>query len=139
MAIVQDISARIVQKHDTTEHWEQSNTFIPRKGELIAYDAEYGEDGVQLQPPRLKIGDGVHIVSSLPFIVINELAPVAFSGAYGDLTNRPDLSFEGIAAILGLTSSQLQQLVALAKVTTVTSADVTLGTNLKANSYDTNA
>ncbi len=40
MAVVQGISTRIIQKHDTTEQWEQSNTFIPRKGEIIAYDAE---------------------------------------------------------------------------------------------------
>lgn len=105
MAVVQDISTRIIQKHDTAEQWEQSNTFIPRKGEIIAYDAEYGDDGVQLQPPRLKIGDGVHIASSLPFIVIDELSPVAFSGDYADLTNRPNLTLEGIAAILGLTAA----------------------------------
>lgn len=37
MAIVQDISTRIIQKHDTTEQWEQSNTFIPRKGEGGGY------------------------------------------------------------------------------------------------------
>ena len=137
MAVVQDISTRIIQKHDTTEQWEHSNTFIPRKGEIIAYDAEYGGDGVQLQPPRLKIGDGVHIASALPFIVIDELSPVAFSGTYTDLTNRPDLTLGGIAAILGLTTVQLQQLIALAKITTVDSTQVTIDSNLKTQSYDT--
>lgn len=137
MAVVQDISTRIIQKHDITEQWEQSNTFIPRKGEIIAYDAEYGDDGAQLRPPRLKIGDGVRIASALPFIVIDELSPVAFSGAYTDLISRPDFTFEGIAAILGLTTVQLQQLVALAKITTVDNTQVLIDSNLKTQSYDT--
>ncbi len=97
----------------------------------------HGDDGVQLQPPRLKIGDGVHIASALPFIVIDELSPVAFSGTYTDLTNRPDLTLGGIATILGLTTVQLQQLIALAKITTVDSTQVTIDSNLKAQSYDT--
>lgn len=137
MAVVQDISTRIIQKHDTTEQWEQSNTFIPRKGEIIAYDAEYGDDGAQLQPPRLKIGDGIHIASALPFIVIDELSPVAFSGAYTDLTSRPDFTFEGIAATGPLLSPKLQQLIALAKITTVDKTQVTIDSNLKTQSYDT--
>lgn len=86
MAVVQDISTRIIQKHDTTEQWEQSNTFIPRKGEIIAYDAEYGDDGTQLQPPRLKIGDGILSLSSYSINVDPEgrgIIPVAFSGSFG--------------------------------------------------------
>ena len=62
---------------------------------------------------------------------------MAFSGDYADLTNRPNLTLEGIAAILGLTAAQLQQLVALAKITTVDNTQVTIDSNLKAQSYDT--
>lgn len=71
MAVVQDISTRIIQKHDTTEQWEQSNTFIPRKGEIIAYDAEYNASGEETQPVRFKIGDGSKTVNNLPFAVID--------------------------------------------------------------------
>lgn len=75
MAVVQDISTRIIQKHDTTEQWEQSNTFIPRKGEIIAYDAEYGDDGAQLQPPRLKIGDGNTLIGAGDVSNIENIMP----------------------------------------------------------------
>lgn len=139
MATIQSIPTRIQQKHDTANNWENSNTFIPRLGEWIVYEAEFDANGAQTVPPRVKIGDGIHIVKALPFVVLDELAPVARTGVYNDLTQKPDLSFNGIAAILGLTSAQLSQLIALAKLTTVTEGQgVTLAADLKANSYDTN-
>lgn len=88
MAIVQDISTRIIQKHDTTEQWEQSNTFIPRKGELIAYDAEYGDDGVRLQPPRLKIGDSNRIYGASDSPVVDQFLP-AKSGTFAMTSDIP--------------------------------------------------
>lgn len=46
---------------------------------------------------------------------------------------------DSIAAALGLTVTQLNQLIALAKITTVDSNSVTITSNMKTNSYDINS
>ena len=48
--------------HGTTADWEANASYIPKKGEIIIYDAdEYSEVA------RVKIGDGINTVSALPF------------------------------------------------------------------------
>lgn len=67
------IKSRIQLKNDTEENWNKAINFIPKKGELIIYNAESGEninDKARLFP-RLKVGDGTTPVIDLPFIVGN--------------------------------------------------------------------
>lgn len=60
------LNTRIVNKHDIEANWVKAVNFIPKKGELIVYDAD--ENNAE---PRVKIGDGITKVSSLPFIQDN--------------------------------------------------------------------
>ena len=65
-----NIKSRIQLKNDIEENWNKAINFIPKKGELIIYNAESGEninDKARLFP-RLKIGDGITNVINLPFI-----------------------------------------------------------------------
>ena len=55
------IKTRIVQKHDTTTNWKNSD-FVPLAGELIIYDSESPNI-----PARSKLGDGVTPINELPF------------------------------------------------------------------------
>ena len=56
------LQTRFILTHDTEENWKKAINFIPKKGEIIVYDAD---DKVDYQ--RLKIGDGITVVSDLPF------------------------------------------------------------------------
>lgn len=57
-----NITTRIIHKHDTEENWNKATNFIPKQGEIIIYDIDstYSYE-------RFKIGDGITVVSSLPF------------------------------------------------------------------------
>ena len=57
---------RIIHKHDTEENWKKAVNFTPKKGEIIIYDAD---NNITYQ--RLKIGDGVTVISDLPFYTDN--------------------------------------------------------------------
>ena len=61
---------RIQIKHDIAANWAKAKNFIPLPGELIIYDGII-EDGVYIEQPKIKIGDGVHKLAELPFIEIN--------------------------------------------------------------------
>ena len=61
---------RIQIKHDIAANWAKAKNFIPLPGELIIYDGIL-EDGVYIEQPKLKIGDGIHKLAELPFIEIN--------------------------------------------------------------------
>ncbi len=52
---------RILQKIDKTVNWEKATNFIPLKGEICIYDDGDGE-------PKIKVGDGLTLVSNLPFV-----------------------------------------------------------------------
>ena len=54
---------RIIHKHDIEENWLKATNFIPQRGEIIVYDADE-----KYAYSRMKIGDGITIVSKLPFI-----------------------------------------------------------------------
>ena len=61
---------RIQIKHDIATNWAKAKNFIPLSGELIIYDGII-ENGVYIEQPKIKIGDGVHKLAELPFIEIN--------------------------------------------------------------------
>ena len=57
------ITGRIVQKHAVEANWLLATNFTPKQGEIIVYDKDstYNYE-------RLKIGDGLTNVNSLPFV-----------------------------------------------------------------------
>ena len=57
------IDTRIRYKHDTAENWAKATSFIPLLGELIVYDPD-----ASFSYCRVKMGDGVNVVSALPFM-----------------------------------------------------------------------
>ena len=68
----QTFNTRIILKHDIEAHWNLATGFIPRKGEIVIYDADESH-----AYPRFKIGDGVQQadgtiagtkVNDLPFL-----------------------------------------------------------------------
>lgn len=71
MATEKKINSRIQQKHDVAANWAKAINFIPQKGEIIIYDAEYNASGSETQAVRFKIGDGTRTVNNLPFAVID--------------------------------------------------------------------
>lgn len=71
MATEKKINSRIQQKHDVAANWAKATNFIPKKGEIVIYDAEYNASGEETQAVRFKIGDGSKTVGALPFAVID--------------------------------------------------------------------
>ena len=67
------VNARIQLKNDTEAKWNQATNFTPRKGELIIYNAESGDNKCNF--PRFKVGDGSTPVASLPFFNISQGLP----------------------------------------------------------------
>ena len=61
---------RIQIKHDIATNWAKAKNFTPLPGELIIYDGII-ENGVYIEQPKIKIGDGIHKLAELPFIEIN--------------------------------------------------------------------
>lgn len=58
-----NFNTRIQLKNDIETNWNKATNFIPLKGEAIIYSAD------STHPfSRLKIGDGVTVVSELPFV-----------------------------------------------------------------------
>lgn len=53
---------RIIQKHETEANWNKAKKFTPKLGEIIIYDPDETHTR-----SRIKVGDGVRIVSELPF------------------------------------------------------------------------
>lgn len=81
MAIVKRILTDSIQKHDIEVNWLKAVNFIPDKGMFIVYDKECDDNGNLLEGVtlptgrtnpfkyhRIKIGDGEHKVSELPFV-----------------------------------------------------------------------
>ena len=120
MATEKKITSRIQQKHDVAANWAKATNFIPKKGEIIIYDAEYNASGEETQAVRFKIGDGSKTVNNLPFAAIDyksiksintnntaaqavntseaiagsgtiNLHKVAKTGSYNDLLHKPTI------------------------------------------------
>lgn len=63
MANEKNINSRVQHKHDTEANWNKATNFIPKAGEIIIYDAD-----LTYNYPRIKIGDGNTLLSTLSFI-----------------------------------------------------------------------
>ena len=57
-----NFNTRIINKHDVEENWLKAVNFIPKQGEIIVYDIDKN-----YSYERMKIGDGISLVSDLPF------------------------------------------------------------------------
>ena len=62
---------QITLKHDLAENWKKAVNFIPKLNELILYDGVL-ENGVYVELPRLKRGDGQTRLNDLPFLDASE-------------------------------------------------------------------
>lgn len=74
---METMKARITLLHKTEEEWNKIS-FQPKLGEVIVYDPDE-----KRTYSRLKIGDGVHELKDLPFLVeatINDKSFVAIDG-----------------------------------------------------------
>lgn len=70
-----NIKSRIIHKHGVEADWLKATNFIPKQGEIIIYDKD------STYPyERVKVGDGVTVVSSLPFIGDNKVDKVSGKG-----------------------------------------------------------
>lgn len=56
------MNSRMQQKHDIEANWNKADNFYPKAGEIIVYDPDETHDY-----PRVKIGDGEHLLKDLPF------------------------------------------------------------------------
>lgn len=63
---------QITLKHDLASNWAKAINFIPKLNELILYDGVL-ENGVYVELPRLKQGDGVTKLNELPFLEVETL------------------------------------------------------------------
>lgn len=57
------MKTRIINKHAVEADWLKATNFVPMQGEIIVYDVD---DNYNYE--RMKIGDGVTLVSALPFV-----------------------------------------------------------------------
>ena len=71
------IKTRIQLKNDTEENWNKAKNFIPKRGELIIYNAETGNVDEARRFPRFKIGDGETTIVNLPFTTRNVIKSYA--------------------------------------------------------------
>lgn len=76
---------RIQIKHDIAANWAKAKNFTPLPGELIIYDGII-ENGVYIEQPKIKIGDGIHKLAELPFIEINSKTDTAKKYQYENET-----------------------------------------------------
>lgn len=81
---------RVQQKHDTEEHWILAVNFTPKVGEVIVYDPDENYNY-----SRIKIGDGVTKVNSLPF------ADEALETALMELINGIDKKVDTVSGLVG--------------------------------------
>ena len=88
MANEKHINSRIQHKHDIEANWKKATTFIPKQGELIIYDID-GNFGYE----RVKIGDGITNVSTLPFITDGEFLKKTGDWMTGPLGLTEDVGY----------------------------------------------
>ena len=91
MATEKTINARMQMKTDTALNWSKAINFIPKKGEIIIYeaDSDYGYE-------RMKIGDGSTKVNDLPFVIGAKDWNQNDSTASDYIKNRPFYTGEAV-------------------------------------------
>ena len=91
--VEKNIKSRIVHKHDSESNWAKATGFIPKQAEIIVYDVDS-----TYTYERIKIGDGVTNVNSLPFSTdaVVESMNAQISGLQTSISN--------VSALVGDTS-----------------------------------
>ena len=97
---------RIVNKHDVEENWLKATGFTPKQGELVVYDVD---DNYSYE--RIKIGDGIQNVNSLPFV------DDALKADLLAQINSVDDKVDGVSALIGDTAVSEQINTAIGKAT----------------------
>lgn len=87
------INGRLVQKHDVQSNWERATNFTPMAGEVIVYDIDEN-----YSYERIKIGDGIQNVNTLPFV--ND----ALRTEILEQINNVDTKVNEVSALVGDTS-----------------------------------
>ena len=73
-------------RYDTTESWNSSPEFVPKRGEIIVYsdyDSYIDDQGETHYIPGIKIGDGNTLLADLPFANARQS-----SGGTGEIVTR---------------------------------------------------
>lgn len=65
------INSRVQLKMDTEANWTTHASFVPFAGEVVIYSADSTH-----AYPRLKVGNGVNTIATLPFIDANTVGGV---------------------------------------------------------------
>lgn len=60
------IKDKAAVKVDSVENWNKAKNYIPNSFTILVYEYED-------RPPKIKLGDGIHKVSELPFLVTREV------------------------------------------------------------------
>lgn len=81
-----EVKTRIIHKHDKEANWLLAANFVPMPGELIVYDADETHS-----KPRFKVGNGVDIVSDLPFS--------SAVTSWNELEDKPNIDFDNMVLI----------------------------------------
>ena len=83
MGQIKTIKGKVAHKHETEADWELSS-YVPEAGEIVIYDKDSNHDH-----PRIKVGDGETVVSSLKFVDPGKIGEIDLYGI--DLRlNTPD-------------------------------------------------
>ena len=85
MANEKVFQSRIQLKHDIEENWLKAINFVPKKGEIIIYDSDSNNP-----TPRFKIGDGVAVIGSLPFVAAQADWNITDESNSGYIKNKPN-------------------------------------------------
>ena len=85
MANEKVFQSRIQLKHDIEENWLKAINFVPKEGEIIIYDSDSNNP-----TPRFKIGDGVTVIGSLPFVAAQADWNITDESDSGYIRNKPN-------------------------------------------------
>ena len=72
--IRQDLSDRLAYYSDTTANWAKQTSLVSKKDVMYIYTDRkvINNDGVEVNVPSIKIGDGTTYVVDLPFVTVDE-------------------------------------------------------------------
>ena len=85
MANEKVFQSRIQLKHDIEENWLKAINFVPKEGEIVIYDSDSNNP-----TPRFKIGDGVAVIGSLPFVAAQADWNITDESDSGYIKNKPN-------------------------------------------------
>lgn len=85
MANEKVFQSRIQLKHDIEENWLKAINFVPKEGEIVIYDSDSNNP-----TPRFKIGDGVTVIGSLPFVAAQADWNITDESDSGYIKNKPN-------------------------------------------------